>query len=115
MAREIKFRIWNTELETMYSSEKSEYIGFTGIVDPSCANKKGVWMQFTGLLDKNGKEVYESDLCENKAGLIGEVIFDDFAWYLKWHNGNYYPFGQEVEIVGNIFDNPELLSKGGNP
>ncbi|MFZ3132711.1 MAG: YopX family protein [Desulfosporosinus sp.] len=65
--------------------------------------------QYTGMHDKNGKEVYEKDICKNDGGMIGEVVFHDYSWMFKWRSGNYYPLGQWVEVIGNIHDNPSLL------
>ena len=75
--------------------------------------------QYTGLNDKNGKKIWENDICryynpEDKDG-IG-IIKDD---YVSWVSGTlskktmtplfYLKCGQEWEVYGNIFDNPELL------
>ena len=77
--------------------------------------------QFTGLLDKNGKEIYEGDIVEAwSAGVkaIGKVTQRiDGLWliYPAWQNKRFYYFqpngnGEDsVEIIGNIYDNPELL------
>ncbi len=65
--------------------------------------------QFTGLHDKNGKEIYEGDIIRNRCGLVAMVEFIDYGWYYHWSSGSVYPFGQEVEVIGNAYDNPELL------
>ena len=68
--------------------------------------------QFTGLKDKNGlHDIYEGDICNNDGGMIGEVVFHESAWMFRWRSGNYYPLGQWVEVIGNKWDNPELLAK----
>ncbi len=82
-------------------------------------------MQYTGLKDKNGKEIYEGDICDlldsrgfeivyqqSAFGYItGETKLTDFHhlggnYHFKWENGQ----SQKVEIIGNIYENPELLN-----
>lgn len=77
-------------------------------------------MQFTGLLDKNGKEIYEHDLVTHSSlddSVVGEVVFEKGAFALNgildesgkdstfFYNISY----KDVSVVGNRFENPELL------
>ena len=68
--------------------------------------------QYTGLDDKNGKEIYEGDIVkyENMTGKImffnGSFILSDLEETEEWELG---VINEEVEIIGNIYDNPELL------
>ena len=74
-------------------------------------------MQFTGLHDKNGKEIYEGDIVRcflDGFDEVSEVFFDEgaFSIYAKNNSPDYKPCLFEVcetEVIGNIFENPELL------
>lgn len=67
-------------------------------------------MQFTGLLDKNGKEIYEGDLLSYMGNEPQEVIFHKGTFCHKVSDGLYHIFGEsDWEIIGNIYENKELL------
>lgn len=73
--------------------------------------------QFTGLTDKNGKEVYEGDIVRYRPNnKVYQVVFKDGIFWGEGNNGcgcaaHFFP---ACEIIGNIHDNPELIEKGGD-
>lgn len=88
--------------------------------------------QFTGLFDKNGKEVYEGDIVSHpwKDPIFGDLVetgqfvhsticFNNGAFVVNYRLQGEYIYLQDfvrlkcLEVVGNIHDNPELLEKGG--
>lgn len=65
----------------------------------------------TGLLDKNGVEIYESDIITWKTHLmpdsVREVKYDEKS--TSYNIPRAYPVDPEIEVIGNIYENPELL------
>ncbi|HFD0860975.1 hypothetical protein CUS28_13455 [Enterococcus faecium] len=78
-------------------------------------------MQSTGLKDKNGVEIFEGDLVEHDDNLNGdwetfeacEVVYDkDYAQFcFKWDAGNFLTDYRNLNVIGNIYENSELLER----
>lgn len=116
MPRSIKFRAWD--------GERMREWGFTergGFFAPP-SESGGLnypQMQFTGLTDKNGKEIYEGDVvrCFDTAGGVvydHEVqiprFFQEIWCETQWDDAAKQHTNQtKVEIIGNIYENPDLL------
>ena len=81
---------------------------------------------FTGFCDKNGKKIYEGDILQYPDDFIeyALVVFDECAFYVEMHeheNGRadqsdllsqvYYAQKDELEVIGNIWENPELIKE----
>lgn len=88
--------------------------------------------QYTGLKDKNGKEIYEGDIIDFSYDMFvgnfdtfvakGVVVFDEGAFYVELFENErttkdeaYLLYSiniDTIEVIGNIYDNPDLLEKG---
>lgn len=114
--REIKFRAWD-EQRMLSDREVMEIAeGYRSINDAPNA------MQFTGLKDKNGKEVYEGDLVKNVVtGVTYKIEWNEQCagyWYAKLDRQDMSRFWvhlsdsvcYQFEVIGNKFENPELLA-----
>ncbi len=65
---------------------------------------------FTGLKDKNGKEIYESDVIESTKYDPRTGVKESYIWLCEWdETGFIFDTIGELEIIGNIYENPELL------
>lgn len=116
MSRVIKFRAWDKDEERMtvcmtlnQMLEKSP--------DPFYKMFKDdfEWMQFTGLFDKNKKEIYEGDIVHFKHddGFFIEEITAPVNWYQDCYGTGWGRLTQheDIEVIGNVYENPELLKE----
>lgn len=131
VVREIKFRAWDGENKKMCHKVCVGYAGWHGeywddVTIVAAFNdenhKDNALMQFTGLKDKNGKEIWEGDILSIDGGGDIErlkVLWSDkdAAWFVEWPDGKAYELRAyvgmtfcEVEVLGNIYENPELLT-----
>jgi uncharacterized phage protein (TIGR01671 family) len=111
MKREIKFRAWHLDNGMLYFDLDSFINDYH--------NQYGNIMQFTGLHDKNGKDIYEGDIIGNKEKdnedniYICEFSIEDAAFlFCSPFDGEVLEqnnFVNDLEIIGNIYENPNLL------
>lgn len=133
--REIKFRMLDGK-ELFKVSDLSFYadgtIGNFGSMHKIYIGSSCMLMQFTGLLDKAGKEIYEGDIIQFGIYKPAEVFYSDYlaGFCLKFKDGQDEKSAitrmigpslvklkwvdKNIEIIGNIYENPELLERSKN-
>lgn len=134
--KEIKFRAWDKELNRMCDViqlgvrdiivnfiEEDEISGFLPI-------DRFEIMQYTGLKDKNGTEIYEGDIIRTHENRIQKVIWNNNGFKLEYKfkrsylGESYWEIRKDIElsethnkrwgikVIGNIYESPELLKEG---
>jgi len=122
MQRTIKFRAWDKKYKE-FIGEDQFYIYPNGIItawdeDGERFLEDVILMQYTGLKDKNGKEIYEGDILK-WGNTVSFVVWCLDSWrfnsYMEQGTSNLYDYvntttkKEIAEVIGNIYENPELL------
>jgi uncharacterized phage protein (TIGR01671 family) len=131
--REIKFRAWDRGLEKMFYSDDC-FFSFIGgrLIERDGENGSNdlsqVVMQYTGLKDENGQNIYEGDIVEFmffyyngsevEALKKGVIVLLEFGFYFKVSEDEIYYFGDlyfdpesQIKVIGTIYENNDLLKE----
>ena len=112
--RERKFRAWQIDHMVYFTLQDLYWRGeATGEYD---FPKGPPVMQYAGLKDKNSKEIYEGDIVGNENILTpgAPIMCDCYSWSVGdgWPMYEYFSqYGNNLRIIGNIHENPELLEE----
>ena len=135
--REMKFRVYDKDNKQMFYTDESYVLFYRqGGEEPDfwalrmenmpleiCNNKSGILMQFTGLQDSKGQDIYEGDIVaevdeewekeEVKIGWHEVDAFDVYGCNIHGFSMHGEPIGartqSEVVVIGNIYENPNLV------
>lgn len=129
--REIKFRAWDKKRKEVFPVHELSFNKFD--VKPTTVkgythDEKDIWnvhgghfmnyanedryvlMQYTGLKDKNGVEIYEGDIMPVNGQVCYVVYHEEYARYcLQMKSGRMFIPSKNSEVIGNIYKNLELL------
>ena len=111
--REIKFRAWDIENKRYNHLSFSIYKVNMIDQDPS----RWLFLQYTGLKDKNDKEIYEGDIlsippdAHHHYEERNVVEYGDGVYLLEDHGLYLNDWNEMGEVIGNIYENPELLEE----
>jgi uncharacterized phage protein (TIGR01671 family) len=126
MSREIKFRVWDTKAKKWCGYDDTGHV-----IDLHHSIRHNCFMvdndaydfpkdlelsQYSGLKDKNGKDIYERDIVRSEDGFVFSIEWEN-ASPGYWMPNDYddesrYAIGvAELEVIGNIYENPELLEE----
>lgn len=142
MNNRFKFRIWDKSIRKFGSMGEYGFIYQYGLIHGNVKhpvldcyyNPDVVIQQFTGLVDKNKKDIYEGDVIKYyQNGVVGNYLLENVKYFIAeivWHNCQYhivrrnfqFPEGEydtsdplynsltsHIEVIGNIFENEDLL------
>ena len=131
--REIKFRAWDKENKSFIHSFDLYFLKYNldNILVQGFGEKiKIILMQFTGLKDKNGKEIFEGDIVKLNEHYDYDSLIPEHIVIVKFLEGSWALVHKEIrgtvgyidelhsnvindriEVIGNIYENPELLEK----
>jgi len=126
--KEYRFRAWDKDKNIMFVPEYIDedgnacnsslypYVSGMGFAEEVFAVENAILMQYTGIKDKNGKEIYEGDVLQSycsecSAGRKDVVRFVNSGFWCGKDDDLWMPNSEHCEVLGNIYETPELLKE----
>jgi len=119
MNREIKFRAWDKKSKIMlprgvynYSFNVKEFGVWVYSMSNTLTSEKMkdfIYLQYTGLKDSKGKEIYEGDIVKRKDKVKGKVFFREGCFMVNFTPRILNYQNNVLEVIGNIYENKDLL------
>ncbi|WP_373786679.1 YopX family protein [Jeotgalibaca porci] len=128
--RDIKFRAWDEESKRMFQVQALQFYGENNTVDACWTNGVDfdgkstlgepelnnlhnlVLMQYTGMKDINGVEIYEGDILQSEHYFKYKVVFKGDCWRCESLKNSRFKnrfIGRDLTVIGNIYQNKDLL------
>ena len=128
--RDIKFRAWDKQTKRLYQVQTLQFYGTNNTVDacwtngvdfdgestlgePELNNLHNLeLMQYTGMKDVKGVEIYEGDILQSEHYFKYQVVFKGDCWRCEPVKNNHLKnrfIGRDLKVIGNIYKNQELL------
>lgn len=113
--KEVKYKIWDTFQKKMYDWQT--------ILDSNCSLKDFlakvyIKLEYTGLTDKNGKEIYQGDIVQYNTKTHAIILWNNqeacFEGLVIESHARFFIHKEPVIIIGDIYRNPELINNWSN-
>lgn len=119
--REIKFRVFDKNIPKHEGELKKptgkmvewDYVKWSSYFNDGLSGRLPI-MQYTGLKDKNGKDIYEGDICSGHSDGNGKIVWTNYdgGYDYEFDDGNIVGINEvleEIQVIGNIYENKNLL------